>query len=75
MMKLMTNTNLLPSLSDKIRNYFDFTEFRDLCFKLDSHLYDDLQGETLTDKINSFVQVCHRKGEIPKLYTILQKLR
>lgn len=76
----MTNTsslypnNLLTDLRDLLHKHFNENELRDLCFNLHIN-YEDLAGQTRTDKARELVEYCERHGRLSDLWQQIKKLR
>lgn len=62
------------ALRKKITQYFSLSEIRDLCSDMDI-VYENIAGDTLTDKSRGLIGFCQRQGMMPLLMTNLQRLR
>ena len=61
-------------LIDLIRNSFDMSELRSLCFELEV-IYDDIFGERLIDKARELVLYMERQNRVNELVKGCKKLR
>ncbi len=61
-------------LSKLIRQHYDLGEFKSLCFELEV-AYDDLPGETLTNRVEALVEYLERRGRVPHLLPLLKQQR
>lgn len=61
-------------LSKLIRQHYDLNEFKNLCFELQV-AYDDLPGETLTNRVEALVEYLERRGRVPELLTLVKQER
>ena len=61
-------------LSKLIRRHYDLGEFKSLCFELQVE-YEDLAGETLTNKVQALVEYLDRRGRVPHLLPLLKQQR
>lgn len=68
----------MPSLNvqlrDAITKYFDLDEVRDLCFELDV-TYDDLAGDTLSEKARELVLYFDRRQDVTALLGACKRKR
>ncbi|MFK7804398.1 MAG: hypothetical protein AB8G95_22375 [Anaerolineae bacterium] len=64
----------LQDLVKKIEDHFNLPELRDLSFQMDI-TFDDLRGETKSDKSRELVQYCDRRGKVDALVVKLIELR
>lgn len=71
--KSQTAINLVE-LSQLIRKHYSLGELKSLCFELQVE-YDDLAGETLTNKVQSLVEYLERRGRVPHLLTLVKQQR
>lgn len=53
-------------MGKKIRSWFNLTEIRMMCFDLGVE-YEDLPGNTLSEKASGLVDYCYRAGLMPQL--------
>lgn len=67
-------TELLVEIHDLIDDTFDLPEFRDLCARLGIK-YDNLRGETLSDRIHDLVQMMDRREQLGDLLKLCAELR
>lgn len=63
-----------PELARDITDRFNIAEIKGLCFTLDIE-FEDLVGDTLTEKAIELVKYCKRHGKIPKLIAVLREKR
>lgn len=68
-----TGTNLVE-LSQLIRRHYDLSEFKSLCFELQV-AYDDLPGETLTNRVEALVEYLQRRGRVQELLKLIKQQR
>ncbi|MCP4362094.1 MAG: hypothetical protein GY796_29145, partial [Chloroflexi bacterium] len=66
--------NLLVQIHDLIDDTFNLTEFRDLCLRLGVK-YDNLRGETLSERIHNLVQRLNRQRRLDDLLNFCARLR
>lgn len=64
----------LVELSQLIRKHYSLGELKSLCFELQVE-YDDLAGETLTNKVQALVEYLERRGRVPHLLPLLKQQR
>ena len=57
-----------------LRNHFDESELRDLCFDLQIN-YEDLPGQSRRDKTRELVTFCQRRRQLPELVEACRQLR
>lgn len=61
-------------LSKLIRQHYSLEEFKSLCFELQV-AYDDLPGETLTNRVEALVEYLERRGRVPHLLALVKQER
>lgn len=61
-------------LSKLIRRHYDLGEFKSLCFELQVE-YDDLPGETLTNRVEALVEYLERRGRVQELLKLIKQQR
>lgn len=61
-------------LSKLIRQHYDLGEFKSLCFELQV-AYDDLPGETLTNRVEALVEYLERRGRVQELFNLIKQQR
>lgn len=61
-------------LSKLIRRHYDLGEFKSLCFELQV-AYDDLPGETLTNRVEALVEYLDRRGRVQELLKLIKQQR
>ncbi len=64
----------MPNLREQLTTSFDKSELKNLCYDLNIN-HDELAGETLSDKAQSLITYCERRGRVPDLLTHCQQLR
>lgn len=68
----------MPNINVPLRNtiieHFDLDELRDLCFELDV-TFDDLAGDTLSEKARELVLFLDRRGDTAVLIDVCRRLR
>ena len=70
----MTEQIELSKLRDQLRDHFNLTEIRDLCFDLG--INDEvLTGSNINDQTRELVSYCRRHGHVIDLIKTCQKLR
>jgi formylglycine-generating enzyme required for sulfatase activity len=69
-----SQSDLLTQIRDLIQQYFDLSEFRDLCYRLGVS-YSHLPGETLPDRMWELVLRIRREGRLADLLTFCAHLR
>ncbi|MFO7538415.1 MAG: SUMF1/EgtB/PvdO family nonheme iron enzyme [Chloroflexota bacterium] len=73
-MSLQPQSDLLAQIRDLIHQYFDLSEFRDLCNRLGISYYD-LPGENLPDRMWELVLRVNREGRLDYLLSLCAHLR
>jgi formylglycine-generating enzyme required for sulfatase activity len=73
-MSLQLQSDLLAQIRDLIHQYFDLSEFRDLCYRLGISYYD-LPGENLPDRMWELVLRVSREGRLTDLLSFCAHLR
>jgi formylglycine-generating enzyme required for sulfatase activity len=73
-MSLQLPPDLLAQIRDLIHQYFDLSEFRDLCNRLGIRYYD-LPGENLSDRTWELVLRVKREGRLYDLLSLCAHLR
>jgi len=61
-------------LRDVLTSYFNLSELHDLCFDL-SIYYEELPGQSKSDKARELIQYMDRRGDLPNLVTAVKRLR
>ena len=61
-------------LRNMLVSYFNLSELQDLCFDLGIY-YENLPGQTISDKARELIAFMNRRGELPKLVTAVKSLR
>jgi hypothetical protein len=64
----------LIHLQKQLVEHFNLSELKTLCFELGIN-YDDLAGDTLTDKTRELVKFGHRGGRVPEIVAHCQAAR
>lgn len=64
----------LVYLQKKLVEHFDLSELKTLCFDLSIN-YEEIAGETLTDKTRELVKFVYRSGRIGDIIELCQELR
>lgn len=70
----MKLTEQLGPLRKAITRYFNIAELKALCFDLGID-YQELAGDTKTEKVTSLLGFCERHGRLPDILTYLQSER
>ena len=63
-----------PNIRDQIVELFSIGNLKDLCFDLGID-YEDLPGDTLSDKSRELIRDCYRKGKVEVLLVRCKELR
>lgn len=61
-------------LRDLLRQHFTLPDLEDLCFEMDVS-WDDVRGETLSEKARELTRYCQSQGRLPELLVHARRLR
>jgi len=64
----------IAGLRETLANRFNKSSLQDLCLDMDIS-YEDLSGETLSDKVRELILYCDRHDRLPELLTYVKQSR
>jgi len=62
-------------LFDTLRSLFNLHELKEICFVYGLAQYEDLKGETISEKARELIEYCERRELVDKLITIVRRER
>lgn len=63
------------SLFETLRSLFSLDDLKQLCFLYQLAQYEDLKGETISEKARELIQHCERREQLDRLVSIIKRER